>query len=122
MAVGGVTEHLVDDDPDAALVGFLKQPVEVFQGTEQWIDFAVVAHVVAEILHRRLEEGRNPDRVDTERLNVVETAGDAPQIARTVTVAILETARIDLVDDGVAPPVAHGRIPSVLTRPMQIRV
>jgi len=47
----------VDDDPEAALVSFGKQPVEVGQAAEERIDVAVVADVVAVVLHRRAEEG-----------------------------------------------------------------
>ena len=108
--IGGVAEHLVDDDPDAVPVRFLEQGVEVLQRAEQRIDFAIAAYVIAEILHRRLEEGGDPDRVDTERPDVVHSSGDAPQIARSAAVAVLEAARIDLVDHGVAPPVAHGGV------------
>ena len=39
-------------------------------------------------------------------LQVVEALGDAVQVADAVAVRVLKAARIDLVDDGVLPPVA----------------
>ena len=122
VTVRGVAENLVDDDLYAPPMCLIEESVEVFQGTEQRVDLAIVAHIVAEVLHRRLEEGRNPDGVDSKRMDVVQPGGDARQIAGAVTVAIQETARIDLVNDSVAPPVAHVSIPPALQRPMQIRV
>ena len=43
------------------------QRVEIGERAEHRIDVAIVGDVVAEILHRRGEEGRDPDRVDAER-------------------------------------------------------
>ena len=67
MLVGGVRQHLVDDHLEAEPVRLGDQRVEIVERAEHRIDVAIVGDVVAEILHRRLEEGRQPDRVDAER-------------------------------------------------------
>ena len=74
MLVGGVRQHLVDDHLEAERVGLGDQRVEIGERAEQRIDVAVVGDVVAEILHRRGEEGREPDRVDAEVGDVGEPA------------------------------------------------
>ena len=48
---------------------------------------------------------REPDRVDAERLQVIQPRGDAVQVADAVAVGILKAARINLIDDGALPPV-----------------
>src|SRR5439155_14892520 len=58
-----------------------------------------------EVGHRRGEDRREPERVDAEPVQVVEPAGDAAQVADAVAVAVLERARVDLVDDPALPPV-----------------
>ena len=50
------------------------QRVEIGERAEERIDVGVVGDVVAEVLHRRGEEGREPDRVDAEIGDVGEPA------------------------------------------------
>ncbi len=106
MLVRGVVHHHVHDDADVALVGLGDQAVEVGEGAVLRIDVLVVGDVVAEVDLRRGIDGREPDGVDAELLQIVEALGDAVQVADAVAVGILKAARIDLVDDGVLPPVA----------------
>ena len=105
VLVRGVAQHLVDDDPDAALMRVLDEPVEVVERAEDRVDLPVLADVVAEVLHRRLEERGDPDRIDAEAGDVVEPCDDAWQVADAIAIAVGEAARIDLVDHGAAPPV-----------------
>ena len=86
----------------------LDDPVEIGEGAEARIDPAIVGHIVAEILHRRGEEGRDPDAVDAQIGDVVEPLGDAGKIADPVTIGVAEGARVDLVDDRPAPPCERG--------------
>jgi hypothetical protein len=104
MGVGAVRIDLVDQHLEAERVGALEQAVEVGEGPEHRIDAAIIGDVVAEILHRRGEEGGQPEAVDAERGDMVEPVGDPRQVADPVAVRIGEAARIDLVDDGAAPP------------------
>ena len=104
MLVRSVREHLVDDDAQAELVRTRQQPVEVRKGAEDRIDVAIVADVVAEVLHRGGEEGREPDRVDAERGDVLEVRSDPGQVSDTVVIRVGEAARVDLVDHRAAPP------------------
>ena len=83
---------------------FLNQRVEIGQRAENRIDITIIGNVIAEILHRRLEEGREPHGIDSKRSHIVELVGDAGQIADAVTIAVGEAARIDLIDRRAAPP------------------
>ena len=113
-----MAEDLVDHHADAESVGLRQQAVEVVEGAEQRIDVAIVGDVVAEVGHRRLEERRDPDRVDAEVGDVVQFLDDARQVADAVTVAVHETARVDLVDHRATPPATrrhpHPRIDMAL--------
>jgi hypothetical protein len=103
-----VVQHLVDHDAKPARVRRRNQAVKILERAEERVDLPVGADVVPEVLHRRLEEGREPDRVDAEARDVVELRGNAGQVADAVAVGVGEAARIDLVDDGAAPPVQVG--------------
>jgi hypothetical protein len=59
-----------------------------------------------------------PDGVDAEFLQVIETARDPVQIADSVTIGVLEAPRVDLVDDRVFPP----PLGSTLIRSRRLRV
>jgi hypothetical protein len=108
VLVAAVREHLVDHDLQAQFVRAGDEGAEVFQRAEHRIDVTVVADVVAEVLHRALEEGRDPDAIGAERRDVVQSPGDAGQITDAVAVGVLEGARIDLVDHATAPPAVVG--------------
>jgi len=89
-------------------MGALNQGFEVGQGAEHRVDVAVVADVVAKVLHRALEKGREPDAVGTKFGNVLQPGGDAGQVADAIGIAVLVGAWINLVDDAAAPPVVVG--------------
>jgi hypothetical protein len=66
MLVGAVRIDLVDDHLEAERVRAFDQRVEIGERSEHRIDAAIIGDVVAEVAHRRGEEGRQPDRVDAE--------------------------------------------------------
>src|SRR6185369_4033191 len=65
---------------------------------------AIVAHVVAEILHRRRIERRDPQRVHAEPDEIFEAAAYPFEITDAVAVGVEEAARIDLVEHRRLPP------------------
>jgi len=104
-------DDLVDDDLEAEPVRLGHHLVEIIKRAKDRIDVAVIGNVVTHVGHRRLEEGREPDRVDTEAGNMRQPAGDPLEVAETVAVGVLKRARIDLIDHRAAPPI---RIPARL--------
>src|SRR5262249_54254768 len=80
------------------------QPVEIGERAEDRIDAAIVRDVVAEIGHGRGVERRDPDGIDAEPGQIVRAFDDAGEVADAVGVAVLEGARVDLIDDRALPP------------------
>jgi hypothetical protein len=121
VLVGGVRIHLVDHDLQAEFVRTVDQRLEVGERAEHRVDIVVVADVVAEVLHRTLEERRQPDAVGAELRDVLEAARDARQVADAVAVAVLVAAGVDLVDHPPTPPLAvgclHGCVPTPTASP-----
>ncbi|MGZ2484766.1 hypothetical protein ACVITL_003289 [Rhizobium pisi] len=111
MAIGGMRDHLVDDDLDAEPVRFRHHLVEIGKRPEDRIDVAVIGNVVAHIGHRRFEERGKPDRIDAEAGDIRQPAGNPLEVAEPIAVGVLKRARIDLIDHRAAPPV---RIPACL--------
>src|SRR5262245_40167893 len=67
MVIRTVAPYLVDDHFQAKGVSACDHPVEIGQRSKARIDAAIIADVVTEILHRRGEEGRDPDSVHSQR-------------------------------------------------------
>ncbi len=109
MLVGGVVRHPVDEHAQPAFVGVGQQVVEVGERAEDGVHVAVVAHVVAEVRHRRAEERREPDGVHAEPRQVVEMAPDSLEIPDAVAVRVRVGAGIELFDHRRLPPgCGHG--------------
>ena len=86
MLVRGVVGHDVHDDADFSLFRLGHQPVEISHGAVLGIDRFVVGDVVAKVNLRRGIDGRQPDGVDSQPLNVVKPLGYAVEIANAVAV------------------------------------
>ena len=108
VLAAGVVRDDVHEDPDAAVMGLRDQFVDVGQRAEPRVDGAVVGDVVAAVVERRGVEGRDPDRVDAQVGQVVQARDQPGDVAHPVAIAVGEGAWVDLVDDGVTPPVVGG--------------
>src|SRR5690606_11818502 len=96
--------HQVDDDPDAALLGLVHELDKIPAGTMAGIDAVVVADIVAIVLVRRWLKRSQPDRVDTQRMQIIEATLKPFKVAYAVTVQIHEGFQIEAVNDGVFVP------------------
>ncbi len=104
MPVGGVAEDLIDDDADVPPVRRFEHGVEGFHAAEEGVDVLVVGNVVAEVVHGRGVDGREPESIDAEVCEIGHLFRDAEKVADAVAVRVAEAARIDLVKNRSAPP------------------
>ena len=66
MLVRCMRIDLIDQHPEPKRMRACDKRVEIRQRAEDRIDIAIVCNIVAEVLHWRSEEGRNPDGIDAE--------------------------------------------------------
>jgi hypothetical protein len=85
-------------------VSGISQPVQRFDPAEQRVDVARIGHVVAVVGHRRDHHRIEPDRVDAQRLEVLQLGGDPVEIADAVTVAVTERPGVHLIEKRARPP------------------
>lgn len=121
MLIRGVIWYQVEHDADAVPMSLRNQPVEARQRSEVGMHVAVVTDIVTPIPQWRRIDGAQPDRIDAEPRQIVEVRDDAIEVADAVTIRIRETARIDLVEDRVLPPLARhsdyaARVPIISTK------
>ena len=114
MLVRGVVEHHVQHNFDAAPLCLRKQLAHVLQRSEQRVDVAVIRHVIAVVVLRGAENGRKPDHVNAQRLQIIQAGDDARNIADTVAVGIAKAAWINLVNHGFFPPMCRFRHKNIL--------
>src|SRR5689334_17892154 len=104
MPVGRVVDDEIDQHADAAALGLSHELDEVAARAEPRIDAVVVRNVVAVVAARRRLEGREPHRVDAERLEVVEPPAQALEVAAAVAACVEERLDVEAVDDRVLVP------------------
>ncbi len=104
MLIGGVIRHKVQNDLKVALVGLLKQRIQVLHGSEERMDIGVIANVIAKIGHRRRVDRREPDRVNAEPAYIVQLPLHTRKISYSVPIAIEKTAWVDLINHARLPP------------------
>ena len=109
MLVGRVVDHQIHHDLQTAPVRLGEQLVHVVERAEQRVDVLVVGDVVAVVVLRGPVDRGQPQHVHAKISQIIETAGDALQVADAVAVRVLEGTRVDLVDHRVGPPRVRGR-------------
>ncbi len=105
VPVRGVVGDQVDDHLQAQAVGLGGHGVEVVQGPQARVDVAVILDVVTAIGQFGGVERAEPQGVDAQGGQVGQALGDAAQVTEPVAVGVGEAAGVDLVDDGLPPPV-----------------
>jgi hypothetical protein len=91
------------------MVHFGEHLFPVGQRSELLHDVVIVADVISVVVIRRFVDRRKPDDIDAELLQIVQLLNNSSQIADAVAVAIIEAARINLVDNAFLPPLLlHG--------------
>ena len=104
VLVARVVHHEVGDDADAARVGLRDELGELRQRAELRQHRLVVGDVVAAVAQRRGVEGRQPQAVDTEPLQVVEALDEPGEVARADALGVGEGPDQHLVEDRLAEP------------------
>ncbi len=102
-------QHEVHDDANPAPAGFLHETIEVLHRAEPRINTAIVGDIVSEVAHGRGIDRRQPDCIDPQRIwgaivEIIKSRNDAGEVTDPIAVGVLETPRIDLVNNGGFPP------------------
>ena len=108
VLVGGVVDHEVQNDSNAAFLGLPGQLREVAEVAQPRIHAVVVADVVPVVLPRAGVDGAEPQAAHAEPGEVVQPADQPPQVTDPVTVRVLVGRDLEAVDDSLlVPAFAH---------------
>src|SRR4029453_17277585 len=108
MTVGRVIDHEINNDTHASVLGRSDQRHEVAERSESRVNPIEVGNVVPVIAVGGGLEGHEPDAADPNPGQVVETLGQAAEVADSVAVPIKESLDIKAVDDRILPPQVAG--------------
>ena len=103
VAVARVVGHDVEDYAQPERMRACDEGVDVVHRAEDGVDVPVVLNVVSGVALRASIKGAEPDGVDAEARQVVQSR-DRPGDVADRPARGGERARVDLVDDGVSPP------------------
>ena len=88
-------------------MGLLDKCAEILQGAVVRVHVFVVGNVVALVHLGGRIKGREPHAAHAQLFQVFQFGADADKIADSVTVAVAEARHVDLIKNGVLPPLIH---------------
>ncbi len=104
VLVGGVVQHQLGDDAQAAAVRLMQESFEIAEAAVGGMDVTVIGDVVAVVAPRRGAEREQPDGGDAQVFQVSELLGQAGEIAHAVARMVVEGTYVGLVNDRVLEP------------------
>ena len=104
MLFAGVIGDQIHEDPYSSAARPGHQGIEKLDRSQIGFDGTVVGDVVSPIGVGRQRDGTQPDTVDSQPLEVVETVDDPLQITISIGVRVGEGPGIDLVENAGLPP------------------
>ena len=104
MRLRGVVHHQVGDDPDTPAVSGVDQGDEIVDGAEFGQHLVEVPDVIATVLQRRVVEGRQPNAVDPQPLQVIQALQQPAQATRPVRIVVQKCPDQHLVENRVFEP------------------
>ena len=81
-------------------VGTIDEDVEVFEGTMDRVDVGVITDVVPVVVPRGWKKRSDPHGIDAEPGEILESAGNAGEIADPIAAGVGERPNVDLVANG----------------------
>ena len=107
MLIGSMVDNKIQNDPDTMLVSLFDQLIHVLVTSEARVDFTVITDIVTVVVLWRVKNRAEPDHIDPKVLKVGELFNNTLEIAEAVAVGILEASWINLIYNGILPPIFH---------------
>src|SRR5258707_8093937 len=85
-------------------MGLAHEYLEVAQSPARRVDIDVVGNIISIVTHRRRIKGKQPERSDTQRMQVVELRGETGKITDSISIAVVEGADAQFIENGVLVP------------------
>ena len=107
MLGGGVVEHHIQHQANAALVCLADEFFQIFHRAVARVNGTVVGHIITVVALGRGKKRGQPEIVNAQVGEIIQLGRDALQIAEAVTVRVHEGFRVNLVDNFIFK-IIHG--------------
>ena len=87
----------------------IKKRAKILQRSVVWINVEIIRDVIAVILERRRIERQEPERVDTEFLEIIELFDQPAKVSNPICISVVKRLDVQLVNDRVFKPKWIGR-------------
>ena len=104
MFIAGMVHHQIHDELHAALMHTVQHLTECLHTAELRSDVHIIRNIIAAVGSGGRIDGRKPDAVTPQTFEIIQFFQNAPQIAHTVTVAVLKAPGPDLIEHHVFIP------------------
>src|SRR5215468_9664896 len=104
MLIRRMIRDIVQKDFELTPMGLGHELIKVCQSTKEGIDIRIVRDIVAKVSHGGWKDRRQPERIDPQPLEIIESTGNASQITNAITITVHKRARIDMIDHAALPP------------------
>src|SRR3982751_2702784 len=104
MLVGSVVDDKLGNNAQITAVSFFQEVLEVAQRPIGRVNLAENRDGVTVILPRGREKRQEPDRSDPKILQIIQLFREPAEIAHSIRIAVVKSAYVRFVDDGVFVP------------------
>jgi len=126
MLVRGMVDDHFGDHPQSTCMGFPDEEAEITHRPVTGMHAAVIGNVVAIVAQWRGIKRQQPDRGDSQFLDVIELLDQALEVADAIIVAVKIGLDVQLIDNGVFVPIIiiavdHSEVVILVIRVLVIR-
>ena len=107
MLIGSMVDNKIQNDLDTMLMSFSDQLIHVRVTSEARVDFTVITDIVTVVILWGVKNRTEPDHIDPKVLKVGELFNNTPEIAEAISVGVLKASWINLIYNGILPPIFH---------------
>ena len=107
MLIGSMVDNKIQNDLDTMLMSFSDQLIHVLVTSEARVDLPIITDIVTVVVLWGVKNRAEPDHIDPKVLKVGELFNNTPEIAEAISVGILKASWINLIYNGILPPIFH---------------
>src|SRR5262245_32539193 len=101
MLIRRVVDDELGDDTDISTMGLVDEAIEIRESAVGGMDILVIGNVIPIVAQRRWIERQQPQRIDAERLEIVQLLGHPAEISYAIVVGVEKCTDVRLIDDCV---------------------
>jgi hypothetical protein len=83
-----MVRDIIEEDFELTPMSLGHELVKIFKGAEKRVDIRIVRDIIAKVRHGGRKDRREPERLDPQPLEVIESTGHASQITNAIAIPV----------------------------------